>query len=118
MLAVLQNQLNERLLGRWRDLLPLLSSRAERKTSHMLKHHTSEEATDCWRDPSVRAGLALSYAAQDDIALCLNIFAKNFPNYPKHVLDEPTVAPDKILRRAAAQTCGNEIVNSFSQIEL
>jgi len=117
-LAVLQNQLNEGLLGRWRDLLSLLSSRAERATSHALKHQTSEEATDCWRDPSIRAGLALSCTAQDDTALWLNIFANDFPNHPKPVLDEPTVAPDQILRRTAVQTCRNEIVNCFQQIEL
>jgi hypothetical protein len=29
-------------------------------------------------------------------ALCLNIFTTDLPNHPKHVLDEPTVAAEKI----------------------
>jgi hypothetical protein len=37
-----------------------------------------------------------SYAAQDDIALCLNIFANDFPNYSKH-------APDKLSPRKRAE---------------
>ncbi|PYK58758.1 MAG: hypothetical protein DME43_10510 [Verrucomicrobia bacterium] len=47
-------------------------------------------------NPSARAGLALSYAAQDDIALCSNIFASDFPTYPKH-------APDKLPPRKRAE---------------
>ena len=54
-------------------------------------NHPRKEASHRWRDPSP------SCAAQDDTALCLNLFTTDLRNHPKHVLDEPTVAADKIL---------------------
>jgi hypothetical protein len=53
-------------------------------------NHPRKEVSRRWRDLSVRAGLALSCAAQDDTA----------------------------MRHRAAQACRNEIVNCFQQIEL
>jgi hypothetical protein len=53
-------------------------------------NHPRKEVSRRWRDLSVRAGLALSCAAQDDTA----------------------------MRHRAAQVCRNQIVNCFQQIEL